>query len=63
MEEGAEGGEVVKLMDGWICFGGRLGGGEVGLSVRGVGWDGFFFLFLFLFLFFLLVRVDFVGGE
>lgn len=48
MEGGAEGGEVVKWMDGWICFGGSLGGGEVGLIVRGVGWNEFFcFLFFF----------------
>lgn len=41
MEEGAEGGEVVKWMDGF-AFGGRLGGGEVGFDWRGVGWDEFF---------------------
>lgn len=45
MEEGAEGGEVVKWMDGFD-FGGGLGGGEVGFDWRGVGWDEFFcFLF------------------
>lgn len=49
VEEGAEGGEVVKWMDGWICFGGRLGGGEVGFDWMGVGWDEFFVLFFFCF--------------
>lgn len=44
----AEGGEVVKWIDGWICFGGGLGGGEV-------GWNEFF-----CFLFFLLVRDGFL---
>lgn len=37
-------------MDGWICFGGSLGGGEVGFDWRGVGWNEFF-LFLFSFFF------------
>lgn len=36
-------------MDGWICFWGGLGGGEVGFDWRGVGWDEFFCFLFFLF--------------
>lgn len=52
VEEGAEGGEVVKYMDGWM----DLILGEVwavvrwGLIVRGVGWDEFFCFLFFCFL-------------
>lgn len=60
MEEGAEGGEVVKWMDGWIRFGGSLGGGEVGFDWR--GWVGMSF-FVFFFFSFCWFEMDFVGGE
>lgn len=47
MEGCAEGGEVVKWMDGF-ALGGVWAVGRWGLIVRGVGWDEFFcFLFFF----------------